>query len=295
MSEAAESAIVFTAAGASMVAVLHAPATAGRAAGIVFIVGGPQYRAGSHRQFVLMARGFARQGFPVLRFDYRGMGDSDGDHPGFDGCAEDIRSAIDVLLRECPHLQSVTLFGLCDGASAALMYGVTDARVDRLILANPWVRTASTEAATQLRHYYWKRVLQRSFWEKLIRGSFGVRKSLTEFAASVKRARTASGAEHAEKESFVLRMRSAMQAFQGQVLVLLSGRDLTAKEFQDVCAADKLWRGAMERQGVTRQDLIDADHTFSERAALEAAVKASADWLTSQVPSGARAAMTKVA
>jgi len=297
MSEAAESAIVFTAAGANVVGVLHVPAAAIRSTGIVFVVGGPQYRAGSHRQFVLMARGFARQGFPVLRFDYRGMGDSDGDHPGFDGCAEDIRSAIDVLLRERPHLHSVALFGLCDGASAALMYSVSDARVAGIILANPWVRTASTEAATHLRHYYLKRLFQRSFWEKLVGGGLGVRKSLSEFAASVQRARAGSPAEHTTKESFVLRMRNAMRAFDGQVLFLLSGRDLTAREFQDLCANDKVWRGAMSRDAVARADMPDADHTFSARQALDAAVKTSTDWLihSESRRAGARAAMTKVA
>lgn len=297
MSEAVEKAVVFTAAGASLVGVLHLPAAAVRSTGIVFVVGGPQYRAGSHRQFVLMARGFARQGFPVLRFDYRGMGDSDGDHPGFDGCAEDIRIAIDVLLRECPHLHSVTLFGLCDGASAALMYSVSDARVTGVILANPWVRTASTEAATHLRHYYLKRLFQRSFWEKLVGGGLGIRKSLSDFAASVQRARAASPVEHDAQESFLLRMRNAIRSFDGQVLVFLSGRDLTAKEFQDLCTGDKVWRGAMSRGTVTRTDMPDADHTFSARQALDSAVKASTDWLIQSESrrAGARAAMTKVA
>jgi alpha/beta superfamily hydrolase len=45
---------------------------------VLVIVGGPQYRAGSHRQFTLLARSLAEQGFAVLRFDYRGMGDSTG-------------------------------------------------------------------------------------------------------------------------------------------------------------------------------------------------------------------------
>ncbi len=46
--------------------------------GVAIIVGGPQYRAGSHRQFILLARRLAHAGIPALRFDYRGMGDSPG-------------------------------------------------------------------------------------------------------------------------------------------------------------------------------------------------------------------------
>ena len=41
--------------------------------GVVIVVGGPQYRVGSHRQFVTLARALAASGVPALRFDYRGM------------------------------------------------------------------------------------------------------------------------------------------------------------------------------------------------------------------------------
>ena len=44
--------------------------------GLLIVVGGPQYRVGSHRQFVLLARNLSIAGIPVMRFDYRGMGDS---------------------------------------------------------------------------------------------------------------------------------------------------------------------------------------------------------------------------
>ena len=42
--------------------------------GMLIVVGGPQYRAGSHRQFTLLARDVAATGVPTMRFDYRGMG-----------------------------------------------------------------------------------------------------------------------------------------------------------------------------------------------------------------------------
>ena len=52
--------------------------------GIVLVVGGPQTRVGSHRQFVLLSRCLAAAGYAVLRFDYRGMGDSSGEQRGFE-------------------------------------------------------------------------------------------------------------------------------------------------------------------------------------------------------------------
>src|SRR5690349_24048098 len=49
-----------------------------RSRGVLLVVGGPQYRVGSHRQFALLCRRLAGRGVPALRFDYRGMGDADG-------------------------------------------------------------------------------------------------------------------------------------------------------------------------------------------------------------------------
>ena len=55
--------------------------------GVVIVVGGAQYRVGSHRQFVGLARHLAAHGHPVLRFDFPGMGDSPGDWVGFESTA----------------------------------------------------------------------------------------------------------------------------------------------------------------------------------------------------------------
>ena len=63
--------------GESLLGVLHLPITP-RDLGVIVVVGGPQYRAGSHRQFVLLARALADAGHAVLRLDVRGMGDSTG-------------------------------------------------------------------------------------------------------------------------------------------------------------------------------------------------------------------------
>ena len=65
--------------------------------GVVVLVGGPQYRAGSHRQFVLLSRALAQEGFAVLRIDYRGMGDSDGMPYKFTNVSPDIARAIDAF------------------------------------------------------------------------------------------------------------------------------------------------------------------------------------------------------
>src|SRR5262249_34163772 len=136
---AVEDAVSFRVAGDRVLGVLH-HARQPAACGVLLLVGGPQYRVGSHRQFVLLARHLAAAGVPVLRFDYRGMGDSEGGAVSFDGADADIAAAIDEFSRRVPALRRVALWGLCDAASAALMYAFRDSRVSGLVLLNPWVR-----------------------------------------------------------------------------------------------------------------------------------------------------------
>mgnify|MGYP000113667174 FL=1 len=69
--------------------------------GVLIAVGGPQYRVGSHRQFLLLSRRLAAEGFPVFRFDYRGMGDSDGAMRSFENVSEDIAAAVDTFRLTC--------------------------------------------------------------------------------------------------------------------------------------------------------------------------------------------------
>ena len=82
-----------------------------------------------------------RKASPVLRFDYRGMGDSGGDMRDFEQVDDDLRAAIDQFFAAVPALEEVVIWGLCDGASAALFYAEQDPRVSGLVLLNPWARS----------------------------------------------------------------------------------------------------------------------------------------------------------
>ena len=278
MAESREYALVPECGGGRCIALVHPAASAGQRLGVVIVVGGPQYRAGSHRQFVLTARAFASAGFPVLRFDYRGMGDSDGEQRTFESVHEDIHMAIDTLVQES-GVSQVVLYGLCDAASAVLMYCTDDPRVAGLIILNPWVRTVQGEASAQLWHYYPRRILQRSFWAKLFQGNLPVVRALGGLFGTVKRSQAASGATSAPRESFIARMLKGCSSFRGQILLLISGRDLTAAEFDDLCKRSDRWGQATRRAGVEIQRFDQADHTFSTRADLERANALCVDWL----------------
>jgi len=243
--------------------------------GIVIIVGGPQYRAGSHRQFVLLARTLASAGYPVLRFDVAGMGDSDGDQQSFETATSDIRKAIDQLQLQTPSLTKIVLWGLCDGASAALLYlqNGKDSRVEGLCLLNPWVRSVESLARTQVKHYYLERLQQREFWSKLFRGKVAVEAAkgfLNNLSVATQSKK--KPADSANAKSYQQKMALAWSQFEGQLLLILSGNDYTAKEFLDYTKTHSEWAAALQHPNLERIDLAHADHTFSngsDRLAVE--------------------------
>jgi hypothetical protein len=58
-------------------------------------------------------------------------------------------------------------------------------------------------------------------------------------------------------------MRECLGQFAHPVLLVLSGRDLTAGEFKEMVKSDPKWQSLLAEKRVTRHDLADADHTFS--------------------------------
>ena len=254
------------------------------ARGVLVVVGGPQYRAGSHRQFTLLARSLADNGIAAMRFDYRGMGDSQGDARDFEAVGQDLQAAIDTFMQTVPGMCEVVLWGLCDAASAITIYAPSDARVSGIVLLNPWVRTDDGLARATLKHYYRARLLERAFWLKLLCGRFDLRHSLasmTSLARSALRRGAPGGAETGSDAPLPERMRAGMRDFKGRVLVIIGGADLTGREFCDLAGVDPVWKRLMEAPRVTRHQIDKADHTFSRRAWRDQVADWTRDWVRS--------------
>jgi exosortase A-associated hydrolase 1 len=275
-----ESAIAFSCGDDQLVGILHRAHGASRHIGLLIVVGGPQYRVGSHRQFVFMARRMAAAGFPVFRFDYRGMGDSAGSRRAFSDIDGDIRAAMDAFTAEMPGLRGIALYGLCDAASAVLMYSPADPRVAGKILANPWVRSEAGEARAFVRHYYRSRVFKRDFWRKLLSGNVQMRASAQDLIAQWRRSRRPRSSEQVTVDKpFVERMQEGLQRFARPVLIVISERDLTAKEFTDLVAQSPDWRALVGRRDVRLVEVRGADHTFSSEASHLVAIGHALNWL----------------
>ena len=80
----------------------------------------------------------AENGFPVFRYDRRGIGESDGENGGFLSSEADIAAATACFRTLCPNLEKIVAFGNCDAATALAMFGAK-AGIQAMVLANPWV------------------------------------------------------------------------------------------------------------------------------------------------------------
>lgn len=268
--------VVFRCEGTELVGIVNRPA--GAQVGVVLVAGGDQYRVGSHRLFVQLARNLAAKGVAVLRFDHRGIGDNRGNYDGFENTFPDIEAAVNTLVDSVPALRRIGLCGLCDGASAALMAGHQIDIVDNLLLINPWVHSSNLEARARIEGYYMSRLRGKEFWKKLVTGKINVLKSLLSLGGYLIHFMKSSLTPETtmiRAPGYVYRMLVGLRRFNGSILVVLSGNDLVAQEFRELVKMQRRWSDVMDRDNIEMLDFPAADHSFtstSERGALESAL-----------------------
>jgi uncharacterized protein len=93
----------------------------------------PLYGGTMHSKVVFQtAKALHSRGATVLRFNFRGVGQSEGAHDNGRGEQDDVRAAVDYLATEFPE-KPVLLAGFSFGSSVGLRLGCSDERVGRLI------------------------------------------------------------------------------------------------------------------------------------------------------------------
>lgn len=229
--------------------------------GLLIVSGGNEVRSGAHRGMARLAAAVAAAGHPVLRFDRRGVGDSEGENLGFDRSGEDIAAALALFRAECPHLTRVTAFGNCDAAAALLLHH-GQGGPDALLLANPWTIDAPADGGetdalpppAAIRARYAAKLKDPREWVRLLRG--GV--DLGKLVRGLRSARQA-----APVSDLVERLRMSMGRIDVPVSVLIAERDATAMAFM------AHWAGTFrsERAAVRLQSLDTASHGFADAGA----------------------------
>jgi len=156
---------------------------------IVMLNGGAAYHIGPGRLHVQLARHLATLGYPCLRMDISGLGDSPADDPRHENDAyaatafRDVALTCDYLNRLQPD-RPIVLMGLCSGAYAAFQSVVQlphPALIEGILL-NPltffWREgmslTASPTQRLQTWHYYRSIVFDSNNWRQLFSGKPGM-------------------------------------------------------------------------------------------------------------------------
>jgi exosortase A-associated hydrolase 1 len=276
--------VSFACQGNALIGIVHVPESPRPRGVLAIVAGGPQYRGGCCRQLVQMARSLSAEGFAVMRFDYRGLGDSAGDYKGFLDIAPDLNAAIDVLLAKAPEVEEVILWGGCDASSAALIHGPKHPKVKGLILGNPFVHNEATHAKVIVKHYYLQRLKDKSFWKKLISFRLNPMKALGSAIATAQKAKRETDLNMGQSAAtgnapFPLLMLEGAKQFKGRVLLQMSGRSLVSKEFDELVTASADWQKALNHLNLIRVDFPDADQAFSTIAARAEQISSAIKWL----------------
>ncbi|MFC0589086.1 hydrolase 1, exosortase A system-associated [Novosphingobium aquiterrae] len=246
---------------------------ASSATGLLIVSGGNEVRSGPWGSQAMLAERIAAAGFPVMRFDRRGVGDSEGENAGFEASAPDIAAALRAFKAQVPSLQRVVACGNCDGASALMLAGGEGC--DALVLANPWTfeatpapvkphaETRPEMTPQRLRAHYLRRIMDPRAWLRLLSGKVRV----GALADSLKGA----SAPPAPPTALAQKIAAGLAAFSGQVTILIAERDRTAQAFLDH------WDKADPRL----QHCPEASHSFVEPQART--------WLEQQILAALRA------
>jgi exosortase A-associated hydrolase 1 len=192
------------------------------AAGLLLVSGGSEIRSGAFAGQAQLAARIAARGYPVLRYDRRGIADSSGTDPGFRGSVPDIAAALAALRREAPHVTRVVAFGNCDAASALML--AEGAGCDALVLANPWTFDSDDSAPppAAIRARYAAKLKDPRELLRLVTGKV----SLTKLAGGLARS-----ARRSTPTTLAQEIAQGLARFAGPVRILIAERDRTGQAF----------------------------------------------------------------
>ncbi|GMN01330.1 hydrolase 1, exosortase A system-associated [Erythrobacter sp. MTPC3] len=204
--------------------------TAPGTSGLLIVSGGNEIRSGAFSGQAKLAAAIAAKGFPVFRFDRRGVGDSEGENRGFTKSARDIEAALEAFRAMAPQMKRVLAFGNCDAASALMLSGGIG--FDGLVLSNPWTMDdqpgkeagdTSLPPPASIRARYAAKLKNPRELARLAKGEVnlgklarGIARTFRKDTAPTKLADT---------------MRSGLAQFEGSVRFLLAEADRTAQVF----------------------------------------------------------------
>jgi pimeloyl-ACP methyl ester carboxylesterase len=281
---------------------------------LLLVHSGARGRLGSTFQYPFFARRFAELGYPSLRFDPRGVGESSGHIEitpmrDFYGSISVGRFVADTLvgieeLRRQLNPKRIVLFGVCGGAISALLAAPRSAHVDGLILLSPPVLIDSAQQspleripAEYARRYlfalYAKKLLSPVAWKRLFSGKSDIDVIFTYARAALKaplaRFRPKpKGPErklHPRFNGHFLEAVEAMLKRRARMLFMFGEGDALRWDFQKEFY-DVYWKGAAAYEKLCQVHYVPGcNHLFTLREWERQALDVATPWLASLPPS----------
>jgi dienelactone hydrolase len=282
----------------SLAGILTAPREARHEAPhVVLVNAGIVHRVGPNRLYVEIARRLAALGYPVLRFDLSGLGDSDAIAEGAslsESAVTDIRTALDFL-ESSRKAASFILCGLCSGANHSMLATFVDARVAGALLIDPTTtRTRRSElvhigrrlrhvatwgALLTLRHPAWRRSLGRLRSRAVVQAANGqsAQHALPDAQHAAQPQEIRASLQHVIDRGVHL-----MLVFTGGVNHVYNYRE----QLFD------LLPGLDFREQLRLEFMPETDHTVSDMASRARLLEAIGEWTVDAFPAAVRPAVT---
>jgi pimeloyl-ACP methyl ester carboxylesterase len=158
------------------------------------------YRSGPHQMLTRAARAFSAQGHGVLRFDFGGRGDSQGDcaTASLATMAGDVEAALGWCRANSYDSSGIVLLGLCSGCEVALAAATMPGVCGLALWSAPVFAAAASPRRTARKRAdnlktYARKLLQPNTYARLLRGRLDLH--------GIARALRASGGENRNREA----------------------------------------------------------------------------------------------
>jgi pimeloyl-ACP methyl ester carboxylesterase len=320
-----QTAVVFAnRSGLRLFGIMHAPqGRTIRDTAILLLSPGVKMRVGPQCLYRRMTDLFVRLGYPVFRFDFYGLGDSEGDlketlladvynHIEVGRFVDDTIDAVDWVQRE-HGISRVVVSGLCGGAITGLLAGHKDPRIAGLLALGitPVLASRAADPATymtvgqlnRVRSGYIRKLLDPKSWLRILtlQSDFTlIWKSLTvAFKGKKKPVAPQEGTAAAEKDNANPLFPPAffnMLSTGRPMLLVFSGADRLYWEFEEKFVARYEARLKDAGRGYQLHVVANANHVFSFKEWQEEMLGVSERWLaehfargTSRVPEATHA------
>jgi pimeloyl-ACP methyl ester carboxylesterase len=267
----------------SLVGILTVPDRITNSA-VLFLNAGMLHRVGPNRCYVKWARQLAELGYPVLRLDASGLGDSgisDSNEEYDERMHKEIAEAMQTVRDACGSEQFI-LAGMCLGAVNALLIAPHEPQVCGVVMQNPqFLDEDELTAYVEARNWmYWKRVLfNTQRWKEFFTGKANYEMIRERLRGFFVRKHTVN--EIADQ--FIARFGGLIN--RGTRILMVNTAFDVSQDYLEVMLRDRAAKFSASG-GMMVKEISDCDHIFTTLDSQQEFLDIFKDWAANLPPPG---------